>query len=103
MQCQRPGFDPWVGMIRWRKELLPTPVFWPGEFRGLYSPWDRQESDTTEQISLTSLACRNLKKKCIFDTKFKLLKKISWYFYMSYVNLKILPNHVDSEPDAKQK
>ena len=27
---------------------LPTPVFWPGEFRGLYSPWGRKESDMTE-------------------------------------------------------
>ena len=27
---------------------LPTPVFWPGEFHGLCSPWDRKESDTTE-------------------------------------------------------
>ena len=26
----------------WRRERLPTPVFWPGEFRGLYSPWDRR-------------------------------------------------------------
>ena len=25
-----------------------TPVFWPGEFPGLYSPWGRKESDTTE-------------------------------------------------------
>ena len=25
-------------------------VFWPGEFHGLYSPWGRKESDTTEQI-----------------------------------------------------
>ena len=30
--------DPWVGMIPWRRERLPTPVFWPGEFYGLYSP-----------------------------------------------------------------
>ena len=29
-------------------ERLPTPVFWPGEFHGLYSPWGRKESDTTE-------------------------------------------------------
>ena len=35
----RPGFDPWVGKIPWRKERLPTPVFRPGEFHGLYSPW----------------------------------------------------------------
>ena len=34
-----PGFDPWVGKISWRRERLPTPVFWPGEFHGLYSPW----------------------------------------------------------------
>ena len=25
-----------VGKIPWRREWLPTPVFWPGEFHGLY-------------------------------------------------------------------
>ena len=35
--CRRPGFDPWVGKIPWRRERLPTPVFWPREFHGLYS------------------------------------------------------------------
>ena len=25
--------DPWAGMIPWRRERLPTPVFWPGEFQ----------------------------------------------------------------------
>ena len=39
-------------MIPWRKERLPTPVFWPGEYHGLYSPWGREESDTTERLSL---------------------------------------------------
>ena len=39
MQCGRPEIDPWVGKIPWRRERLPTPVFWPGEFHGLYSPW----------------------------------------------------------------
>ena len=24
--------DPWVGKISWRRERLPTPVFWPEEF-----------------------------------------------------------------------
>ena len=42
----------WVGKIPWRRESLPTPVFWPGEFHGLYSPWGRKELDTTEQLSL---------------------------------------------------
>jgi len=40
-------FDPWVGKIPWRRERLPTPVFWPGEFHGLYSPWSCKESATT--------------------------------------------------------
>ena len=36
--CGRPGFDPWVGKIPWRRERLPNPVFRPGEFPGLNSP-----------------------------------------------------------------
>ena len=28
----RPGFDPWVGEMPWRRECQPTPVFLPGEF-----------------------------------------------------------------------
>ena len=52
LQCGRPGFDPWVGKIPWGRERLPTPVFWPGEFHGLYSPWGHKESDRTEQLSL---------------------------------------------------
>ena len=36
----------------WRRERLSTPVFWPGEFHGLYSPWGHKESDTTEQLSV---------------------------------------------------
>ena len=42
----------WVGKIPWRRERLPTPVFWPGEFHGVYSPWGHKESDTTEHPSL---------------------------------------------------
>ena len=52
LQCGRPGFDSWVGKIPWRQERLPTPVFWPREFHGLYSPWSCKESDMIEQLSL---------------------------------------------------
>ena len=38
--------------IPWRRESLPTPVFRPGEFHGLYSSWGHKESDTTEWLSL---------------------------------------------------
>ena len=30
------------------KGTATTPVFWPGEFHGLYSPWGGKESDITE-------------------------------------------------------
>ena len=34
----------WGGKIPWRRERLPTPVFWPGEFHGLYNLWGRSQS-----------------------------------------------------------
>ena len=40
--------SPWVGKIPWRRERLPTPVLWPGEFHGLYSPWGGKELDMTK-------------------------------------------------------
>ena len=33
------------------EERLPTSVFWPGEFHGLYSPCGHKDSDMTERIS----------------------------------------------------
>ena len=37
----------------WRNEWLPTPVFWPRECYGLYSPWGGKELDMTERLSLS--------------------------------------------------
>ena len=34
------------------KRKLPTPVFWGGEFHGLYSPWGCKELDKTKLIDL---------------------------------------------------
>ena len=55
LQCGRPGFDPWVGKMPWRREWLHAPVYFPGESHGQrslagYSPWGSKESDTTEQL-----------------------------------------------------
>ena len=47
--------ETWVQTLAWDDPLekeIATPVFWPGEFHGLYSPWGHKESDTTEQLSL---------------------------------------------------
>ena len=46
------GSIPGLRRFPWRRERLPTPVFWPGEFHGLCSPWGRKESDTTERFPL---------------------------------------------------
>ena len=34
---RRPGFDPWLGKIPWRRAWQPTPVFLPGR-----SPWTKK-------------------------------------------------------------
>ena len=50
-------WETWVRSLGWehpwRRERLPTPVFWPREFRELYSPWGHKESDRTERLSLS--------------------------------------------------
>ena len=56
-QCRRPkrpGFDPWVGKIPWRRGWQPTPVFLPEESpeqRRLegYSRWGHTELNRTEE------------------------------------------------------
>ena len=44
--------ETWVQPLGWEDPLekgrLPTPVFWPGKFHGLYSSWGHKESDRTE-------------------------------------------------------
>ena len=55
-QCRRPGFDPWVGKIPWRREWQTTPVFLPGKShaqRSLagYSPRGHKEPETIERLS----------------------------------------------------
>ena len=52
---QRPGFNPWVGKISWRRKCHPTPVLLPGkshEWWNLvgYSPWGHKELDTIMKV-----------------------------------------------------
>ena len=53
LQGGRPGFNPWVGKIPWRRKWQPTPVFLPEEShrqRSMvgYNPWGRKELDMAE-------------------------------------------------------
>ena len=48
------GSVPWVGKIPWRRERLPTPVFWPGEFHGLYSPWGHMDYKSDQKYFIVT-------------------------------------------------
>ena len=50
---QETWVHPWIGKIPWRREQIPTPVFWPGEFHGLHSSWGHKESNTQSLILIT--------------------------------------------------
>ena len=61
LQWRRPGFDPWVGKITWRREWLPTPVFLPGKFHGQRSLVDYTAHGVTKsQTQLKRLTLRGL-------------------------------------------
>ena len=56
----RPGFDPWVGKILWRRKWQPTPILLPGKPHGWrslvsYSPWGCKELDKTERLHFESI------------------------------------------------
>ena len=55
LQCGRPGFDPQVRKIPWRRKWESTPVLLPGKSHGQrslvgYSPWGHKVSDMTERL-----------------------------------------------------
>ena len=62
--------ETWVRSLGWEDPLergrVPTPVFWPEKFHGLYSPWSRKESDRTEKLLLSfTLIPSAQKKRCL--------------------------------------
>ena len=61
-------FDPWVGKVPWRRETLPIPVFWPGEFHGLSGPWgSKSRTQLSDFHSLSgkepACQCRRLRRR----------------------------------------
>ena len=51
LQCGRPGFDPWVGQIPWRRVMLPIPGFWLGH----------KKSHMTKRLSHHFSVCQAVK------------------------------------------
>ena len=54
-------WETWVGKIPWRRERLPTPVFWPVEF----SPWSHRKSDMTEDHADLSNRYSHPRHRCL--------------------------------------
>ena len=101
----------WVRKIPWRRERLFTPVFWPGEFHGLYCPRCRKESDMTEPLSLSlsfmlhplnsTLTCGPFYLICCFHMRIWCLLKssgpdllLSSNNPLSYHSIYILPKNL---------
>ena len=61
LQCRRPCLDSWVRKILWRRERLPTPVLWPGEFHWTIGSqrvghdWASRETEVKTQGGYTTL------------------------------------------------
>ena len=69
LQCRRPGFDPWVRKIPWRRKWQNTPAFLPGKSHGQrnledYSPWGCKESDIIEWLTHVHISESN--SICLF-------------------------------------
>jgi len=82
-----------VQSLGWEDSLekgLPTPVFLPGEFHGHriltgYSPWGHEESDMTEQITLSLSKTISHSQLCYRKTS-----PLSNYEYLEVNTLTIL-------------
>ena len=67
--------ETWVRMIPWRREPLPTLVFFPGEFHGPYSPWDHVTKSRTwlsdfHKLILSTFSCVCWPSVCILHVLF---------------------------------
>ena len=72
LQCRRPGFNPWVGKIPWRRAWQPTLVFLPGEsplteepdglhtVHGVAKSWTRLRDWTELKGCLVTQSCLTL-------------------------------------------
>ena len=78
-QCWRPGLDPWVRKIPWRRTWQPTPLFLPGKSHG--------------QRSLAGYSpCGHKRVRHNWETKQRLRYM---YIYTYYINTYIYrPTHI---------
>ena len=88
MQCRRPWFDFWVGKIHWRRDRLPTPVFWPGRSHGernlvdyIQSMWSKRVGQDwlwASFLAQNSMDCISMGHKGL-DTTERLWLPVTFY------------------------
>ena len=87
LQCGRPGFDPWVGKIPWRRAWHPTPVFLPGESPWTEGPGGLQVHGVTKsQTQLSNLACTCRINVCIYIYMYIYIS-IYIYIYLGSISI----------------
>ena len=86
-QCRshrRPGFNPWVGKIPWRRKWQPMPVFLPGESYGQrslvgYSPWG-----TKSQTQLKWLSTVNCLRNYWINLPWQTSQEPCWIYNLTF-------------------
>ena len=91
LQCRRPGFDPWVGKIPWRRARWLTPIVLPGESPqtgepGEYSSWSHRvghdwETRHTHHTRKVYKMLWELKERCL-TSRWKRDQEVSTGFQM---------------------
>ena len=73
---RRPQFNSWVGKICWRRERLPTLVFWLGEFHGLYMKESYMAQNSLELNSSLGPPHHSMQNKVLSHWKKKMDIKV---------------------------
>ena len=98
LQCGRPGFDPWVRKIPWRRKWQPTPVFLPGKSHGQrslagYGPWGHKESDMTSNKHFHFFSFSYTHTHTYTHTDTHTHKYIYMYTYILFIFFSIMVYH----------
>ena len=78
--CER--FSPYVGKIPWRRERLPTPVFWPGEFHRQKEPGGLQSTGSQSRTRLSDFHIHIVKNNTVLLQNYYIQCRMS-----NYVNI----------------
>ena len=88
MHCRRPGFDPWLGKILWRRKWLPTSVLLPGQSHGWRSLVQSMGSQRVGQDGATSLMTNKVLKSVHMKSPVTLPRVISSGWASTWVDQK---------------